>query len=170
MGEVPSLPKMIIIGAPHTSNWDFVFFLGALHHFDLHVSYLGKSELFRPPFGWIFRKLGGIPVDRTKPGGVVEQARAAFEAVAEMILVIAPEGTRSAAREWKTGFMKIAEAARIPVVLAAVDGVDKTVTIGPALSVEDGFMDRVREFYATQRGYRPNKKTPVRLRGETPPS
>lgn len=165
-GHVPSLPKMVIIGAPHTSNWDFVFFLGAIHHFDLDVSYLGKSELFRPPFGWIFEKLGGIPVDRTRPGGVVEQARQAFAAVKEMVLVIAPEGTRSAAGAWKSGFMKIAEAADVPVVLAAVDGPRKTVTIGPALPVEAGFMDRVREFYATQRGLRPDKKTPVRLKDE----
>ena len=166
-GEVPPVPKMIIIGAPHTSNWDFALFLGALHHFDLKVRYLGKAELFRAPFGWLFRRWGGIPVDRTKPGGVVGQTRAVFDATDEMVLVIAPEGTRSRAGEWKSGFIKIAQAAEVPVVLAAVDGPTKTVTIGPSLEVGDGFMEEVREFYRTHHGFRPELKGPIRTKGET---
>ena len=80
--------------------------------------------------------------------------------------MIAPEGTRSFAGEWKSGFIKIAEAADVPVVLAGVDGPSKTITIGPCVEVYDGLMERVRSFYETQEGFRPERKGPVRLRSE----
>ncbi len=172
-GELPDVPKMVIVGAPHTSNWDFFLFLAALHHFEIRVRFLGKHSLFRWPVGFMFRKVGGIPVDRTRPGGVVGQVMAAFDAEDEMILVIAPEGTRSAAPSWRSGFVEIAEAAAVPVVLAGVDGVAKVLTIGPALDVGESrasFMDLVRGFYADQPGIRPGGKGPVRLAEETPVS
>ena len=167
IGELPGVPKMIIIGAPHTSNWDFILFLGALYHFDMTVRYLGKHQLFRWPFGRIFTALGGIPVNRGQAGGVVRQTKKVFDSVDEMILVIAPEGTRSAAGEWKSGFLKIAEAAKVPVVLAGVHGPNKTVEIGPALTPGLRFMDEVRDFYSKQPGLKPSGKSSVRLRGET---
>jgi 1-acyl-sn-glycerol-3-phosphate acyltransferase len=168
-GELPDVPKMVILGAPHTSNWDFFLFLAVLHHFDITVRFLGKHSLFRWPLGFMFRKVGGIPVDRTRSGGIVGQVKAAFDAADEMILVIAPEGTRSAAPSWKSGFVEIAEAATVPVVLAGVHGVNKTVTIGPALDVGESrasFMDLVRGFYADQPGIKPEGKGPVRLAEE----
>lgn len=169
-GELPDEPKMVIVGAPHTSNWDFFLFLAALHHLDFTARFLGKSSLFRWPFAFMFRKVGGIPVDRSGPGGLVGQVEAAFEAEDEMILVIAPEGTRSAAPRWKSGFVEIAESAGVPVVLAGVDGINRVVTIGPALRVGDdrrAFMDRVRAFYADQPGINPEGKGPVRLGEES---
>jgi len=170
LGEIPDIPKMVIIGAPHTSNWDFILFLAALHHYDIRVRFLGKHTLFRWPLGYLFRAIGGIAVDRTRPRGVVGQVRAAFDAEDRMILVIAPEGTRDAAPSWKSGFIEIAETAGVPMVLAGVDGPSRTLTIGPAVEVRGdrvAFMDRVRAFYIDKRGLRPGLKGPVRLGRET---
>lgn len=172
-GELPDIPKMVVIGAPHTSNWDFFIFLAAIYHFDIKVRFLAKHTLFRWPFGWMFRKVGGIPVERSSTGGMVGQVTEAFDSAEEMILVIAPEGTRKAADSWKSGFVKIAEVARVPVVFAGVDGASKTLRIGPAEEVgpnREEFMDRVRAFHADLGGLRPVGKGPVRLSSETVPS
>ncbi len=169
IGVIPDVPKMVIVGAPHTSNWDFFIFLAALQHFDMKVKFLGKHTLFRWPFGWMFRKVGGIPVDRGTPGGIVSQVAEAFAAADRMILVVAPEGTRKAAPEWKSGFLQIAEAAAVPVVFAGVDGAAKTLTIGPPEPVgtdRHEFMDRARVFYSDKDGIHPSGKGPVRIKGE----
>lgn len=172
-GELPDIPKMVVVGAPHTSNWDFFIFLAVIYHFDIKVKFLGKHTLFRWPFGWMFRKVGGIPVDRSKSGGVVGQVRTAFDAAESMILVVAPEGTRRAQRSWKSGFVEIAETADVPVVFAGVDGPTRTVHIGQAERVgpdRSEFMNRARAFYADLRGLRPEGKGPVRLADEPEPS
>jgi 1-acyl-sn-glycerol-3-phosphate acyltransferase len=169
-GEFPDIPKMVIIGAPHTSNWDFFLFLAAIHRFNLEARFLGKSSLFRWPFGFMFRKVGGIPVNRTNAGGLVRQVKAAFAAEDEIALVIAPEGTRKAASKWKSGFVEIAEIADVPVVFAGVDAANKTVRIGPPEMVgpdRSSFMDRVRSFYAETTGINREGKGPVRLARES---
>jgi 1-acyl-sn-glycerol-3-phosphate acyltransferase len=168
-GQLPDVAKMIVIGAPHTTNWDFILFLAALHHFDIDVSFIGKHTLFRWPLGWFFRALGGIPVDRSKPGGLVRQVVAAMESADQMILVIAPEGTRKAVPNWKSGFLKIAEVAEVPVVLGGVDFSSRRLVIGPTLRYEGdpkGFMDEARTFYSGMEGLHPELHGPVRVRGE----
>lgn len=168
-GEVPDRPKMVVIGAPHTTNWDFVLYLAALHYFKIKATYIGKHTLFRWPFGWFFRLFGGIPVDRSQPGGIVGEVARAFAAVNEMILVMAPEGTRSAAPSWKSGFVKIAEAANVPVVMASVEFSKKQLTIGPTIAYEDDtteFMDLVRDFYADKQGLHKELQGPVLLAEE----
>ena len=169
-GELPDIPKMVIVGAPHTSNWDFFLFLAAIRHFRIKARFLGKASLFRWPSGFIFRKVGGIPVDRAQPGGVVRQVTAAFDESDEMILVIAPEGTRRAADKWKSGFVEIAHDANVPVVFAGVDGPRRVLTISPPYQVGDdhtAFMDHVRAFYADKPGLDPEGKGPVRIARET---
>jgi len=168
-GEIPDIPKMIAIGAPHTTNWDFVLYLAALHHYRIKVTYIGKHTLFRWPFGWFFRMFGGIPVDRSKPGGIVGEVARAFDAADTMILVMAPEGTRSNAPHWKSGFVNIAESADVPVVVASVDFARKQLTIGPTIVYKgdaENFMDRVRDFYANKQGLYPEKQGPIRLAEE----
>lgn len=168
-GDLPPLSKMVIIGAPHTSNWDFFLFLAVIRHFNISVNFLGKHTLFRWPFGFMFRKVGGIPVDRRQPGGLVEQVRTAFAERERLILVIAPEGTREAAGSWKPGFVHIAAGAGVPVVFAGVDSTRKAVVISEPEWVGDdeaGFMDRVRAFYADKNGIHPENKGPVRLADE----
>lgn len=168
-GVLPDEPKFIVIGAHHTSNWDFMVFLAALRHFDIHARFLGKHTLFTWPFGRFFERLGGIPVDRSRAGGIVAQVAKAFQEADEMVLVLAPEGTRKTERWWKSGFLKIAEVAAVPVVPAGIDYPTKTVTLGDPL-VFDGdisaFMDRARDFYSDKRGRHPEMETPVAVRQE----
>ncbi len=129
-GKLPDLPKFVLIGAPHTSNWDFVLFLGVIFTLRANVKFMGKAELFRPPHGWFFYFCGGVPVDRKKPGRLVEQMVEASNKSAQFILTIAPEGTRYQVTEWKRGFYYIAKGAGIPIVMAKVDGRQKTVHVG----------------------------------------
>jgi 1-acyl-sn-glycerol-3-phosphate acyltransferase len=129
-GKLPDLPKFILIGAPHTSNWDFILFLGVIFSLRANVRFMGKAELFRFPIGWFFRYCGGVPVDRKKSTGLVEQMVKASNESDRFILTIAPEGTRHHITEWKRGFYHIAKSARIPIVMAIVDGKHKTVHVG----------------------------------------
>lgn len=172
-GVIPPIPKMIVLGAPHTTNWDFIVFLAALHHFRLKVRYLGKHTLFRRPLGYLFTATGGIPVDRTQTGGIVHQVASAFDATDHMVLVLAPEGTRKPARCWKSGFLTIAEKVKVPIVLAGIDYSTKTVTLGEAHELDgdvSAFMDIAREFYSDKRGLHPENETPVALRQDLDPS
>jgi 1-acyl-sn-glycerol-3-phosphate acyltransferase len=168
-GAVPDIPKMVIVGAPHTTNWDFVLFLGALRAYRMRARFIGKHTLFRWPFGHFFRALGGIPVDRGRPGGVVLQVAEAFAREERMVLVIAPEGTRQPAPYWKSGFLGIAEEAGVPIVLAAVDYPRKEVTIGPVLHYDGDagrFMAQARAFYEGKVGLHPAGGGPVMVREE----
>ena len=129
-GKLPNLPKYVLVGAPHTSNWDFVLFLGVIFHLQANVRFMGKAELFRGPFGWFFYWCGGVPVDRKKSQGLVEQMVQASKKSEQFILTIAPEGTRHYVSEWKMGFYHIAKSAEIPLVMAIVDGKHKAVRVG----------------------------------------
>jgi 1-acyl-sn-glycerol-3-phosphate acyltransferase len=176
VGDFPENPKLIAVGAPHTTNWDFIAFLAALHFWDFKASFIGKHTLFRWPFGYFFRFFGGIPVDRSKPGGVVRQVAEAFDMADEMILVLAPEGTRRAAPTWKSGFLQIAEAVGVPIVFVSIDYPKREITIGPLVEYKgdlaDGrdvaeLMDTARAFYSDKAGLRSEGKGPVRLEDET---
>jgi len=128
-GTLPDLPKFVIIGAPHTSNWDFVLFLGVMFNLRANVRYMAKAEVFVFPIGWFFRYCGGYPVDRKKSTGLVDQMVTAVKGSDKFILTIAPEGTRHHVTDWKRGFYHIAKGAGVPIVMAVVDGKHKTVHI-----------------------------------------
>jgi 1-acyl-sn-glycerol-3-phosphate acyltransferase len=156
-GEVPNLPKFVIAVAPHTSNWDFIVGAAAMFALDLRLAFLGKHTLFRRPFGAIFRWMGGIPVDRSSPHGVVAESIEAFRRVDRRILAIAPEGTRRQVGQFKSGFLQIARGAGVPVLLATLDWGAKVVRLGPAFDPgEDVEADRRRTeaFFAPVRGKR----------------
>jgi len=166
---MPDLDKMIIIGAPHTSNWDFVVYLGAIRHWRISPRFVGKHTLFRWPFGSFFRKFGGIPVDRSRPGGMVGQVSEEFEKEERMILVMAPEGTRLAAAHWKSGFVRIAAEAKVPIVPAYIHFPRKEVVLGSPIAFEGdekALMDRLRVFYQPGTGKDGAGKGPVRLKEE----
>lgn len=168
-GKLPAEGKMIIIGGPHTSNWDFPLAMLTAPSLGVKIRWLGKHTLFRFPFGWFMRLLGGIPVDRSRAQGVIPQSVEAFESADSLVLVITPEGTRSKRDHWKAGFYRIARAAQVPVVLIGVDGASKTIRVGPHEIPGDdvtGYMDRVRAFYADYRGVRPDNVGQIRLRIE----
>lgn len=129
-GQMPDLPKFVVIGAPHTSNWDFMLMLAVGFVLRAKLHYLGKAELFRSPIGFFFYWCGGTPVDRKKSTGLVEQTVNVIQNSEEFILAISPEGTRDQVHKWKSGFYHIAKGANIPIVPAYVDGKRKVVGIG----------------------------------------
>lgn len=160
-GRFPDLDKFVVIGAPHTSNWDFMLFLAVIFTLRANVRFMGKAELFNNPFGWFFYWCGGIPVDRSKSTGLVEQMVDACQRSQQFILVIAPEGTRSHVREWKMGFYHIARSAGIPIVFAAVDGIRKKVIVGQVFQPgEDAEADvkAIKGYFAGRTGIRPRKE------------
>jgi 1-acyl-sn-glycerol-3-phosphate acyltransferase len=160
-GRFPDLPKFIVIGAPHTSNWDFVMFLAVIFTLRADVRFMGKAELFRGPFAWFFYWCGGVPVDRSKSTGLVEQMVAASEATKKFILVIAPEGTRHRVTEWKMGFYHIAKSAGLPVVFAVVDGIRKKVLVGQMFQPgedADADLKAIKGFFAGRVGINPRRK------------
>jgi 1-acyl-sn-glycerol-3-phosphate acyltransferase len=157
-GEIPDLPKFVIAVAPHTSNWDFVVGMATMFALDLRLSFLAKHTLFRGPFAPFLRWMGGIEVDRGNPDGTVEQAVAAFEGVDRRVLAIAPEGTRKRVPHFKSGFLRIAHAARVPVVLAALDFGRRRVMLGPLVEPGDDIVAecaRIEAYFAPIRGCRP---------------
>lgn len=160
-GTLPDVPKYVLIGAPHTSNWDFVLFLGLVFKLKLDSRYMGKAELFRFPYGWFFYYCGGIPVDRKKPTGLVEQTIEAIHRSPKFILTITPEGTRQKVTEWKTGFYHIAKGANIPIVMAKVDGAKKTVEVGEVFQPTDDMdadMKLIQDAFKGIVGINPRKK------------
>ena len=132
-GAFPEVGRFIIIGAPHTSNWDFPVAMSAMLALGLDARWMGKHSLFRPPLGPVMRWFGGLPVRRDAAGGVVEQMVEQFERQERLVLGIAPEGTRKRVVQWKTGFYRIAVAAGVPIVPVSFDYARKVVGIGPAL-------------------------------------
>jgi 1-acyl-sn-glycerol-3-phosphate acyltransferase len=120
-GAIPNIPRCVMIVAPHTSNWDFFIGLAALLALDLRVTWLGKHQIFRGPLAPLWRWLGGVPVDRSAPEGVVEQAAAVLASRQSAFVAIAPEGTRRKVERWKSGFWRIARAAGVPIVPVAFD-------------------------------------------------
>lgn len=148
VGQLPDLPKFVIIGAPHTSNWDFVMFLALAFILKGDLRYMGKKELFYPPYGWFFRWCGGVPVDRSRPQGLVEQTVQAIQESDHFQLVITPEGTRGKVGEWKHGFYHIAKQADIPVVTGYVDSVTKTTGIGPTFKLTDDMEADIKSIQA----------------------
>ena len=130
-GAVPSEPKMVLIVAPHTSNWDFLTGLWAKFALRLKASFLGKHTLFWWPLGAFLRSIGGIAIDRSKAEGIAEDATRAFRENDRLLLVITPEGTRSRSEKWKSGFYRIAVAAGVPILVIAFDYSRKVVRLGP---------------------------------------
>jgi 1-acyl-sn-glycerol-3-phosphate acyltransferase len=129
-GGVPDEPKFVIIVAPHTSNWDFIVGVAALFAIGFNISFLGKHTLFKWPLGIFMRWLGGIPVERSERRDRVAESVAAFNANDQLILAIAPEGTRKLVAKWKTGFYHVADGAHVPIVPVAFDYGTKTVRLG----------------------------------------
>jgi len=160
-GTLPDIPKFVLIGAPHTSNWDFVLFLGIIFTLRANVRFMGKAELFRNPFGAFFYYCGGIPVERKKSTGLVEQMVTACNEAEHFILTIAPEGTRHQVSEWKRGFYHIAKGAGIPIVMAVVDGKQKTIRVGQVFQPTDDIeadMKTILGFFEGVVGINPKRK------------
>ena len=153
-GRRPEARKFIILGAPHTSNWDFIFFIGATHELGIRPSFMGKSSLFKWPMTDFMLDMGGVPVDRTKRANYVEQVAAAFAAADDLALVIAPEGSRTFKGDWRSGFYHIAMAAGVPIVPAWVDNAKLVGGMGePIMPTGDYRADlaKIAAFYREKR-------------------
>ena len=171
VGEVP--PTGIIVGAPHTSNWDFVTMLLVMWHGGAHPRVLVKKQLFRGPLGWLLRGLGGIPIDRENPSDVVRDLVREAGDGEPFRLIIAAEGTRGKGEHWKSGFYRIAKDTGLPITLAFFEPPTKTLGFGTTFHPTGDVradMDIVRAFYADKRGIRPANATEPRLREESGPS
>jgi 1-acyl-sn-glycerol-3-phosphate acyltransferase len=127
---MPNRAKLVLIAAPHTSNWDFVAGIAAKLALGLDVQWLGKHTLFRPPLGSLLRTLGGLPVNRSTSNDVVSGIVEEFSRREKMVLAIAPEGTRKRVQRWRTGFYHIARAAGTPIVPIALNWGARAIQIG----------------------------------------
>ena len=150
-GEFPDIPKLVLIGAPHSSNWDGFWGFAAKLALGLDIKILGKDTLFKVPvMGWLLRRMGVIPVNRSAAHGVVEQSAAVMQNADRCWYGLAPEGTRKPVERWKTGFWKIAKAADVPVLPAYFHYGRKVIGIGPPFQLSDDMaadIARIREWY-----------------------
>ena len=165
----PSHPKFVIIGAPHTSGWDLPFTLATAYVMRIHVNWMGKHTLFSGPFGWFYRALGGLPVNRSGSQNLVAQTAATFREAERLIIAVAPEGTRQRADHWKSGFYYIAREAGVPIGCGYLDYTRKVCGVGLFLTPSGDVradMDRIREFYRGIRGRYPDLQIEPRLREE----
>lgn len=167
VGSVPR--KGILVGAPHTSNWDWVLTMLLAWDSSVQIRLLVKESLFVGPLGWILKATGAVRLDRDNPGATIRALLDDAETDETFLLGIAAEGTRSNGDYWKSGFYRISQQTGLPITLAYLDAPTRTVGWGPtfALTGDVGAdMDRLREFYADKRGIKPEGATVPRLREE----
>jgi 1-acyl-sn-glycerol-3-phosphate acyltransferase len=159
----PMPEKAVVIAAPHTSNWDLPYTLAIAFHLDLSIRWVGKKSIFRWPFGRLMRWLGGVSVDRSKRSDMVQQlAEFITTSPAPIHLVIAPEGTRDAVREWKSGFYHMALAAKVPLALGFVDYKRKISGIGKIMIPSGDYstdLAIIQDFYRTITARYPEKSS-----------
>lgn len=155
VGTLPDIPKLVLIAAPHSSNWDGVWGFAAKIAMGFEVRVLGKSQLFWWPLGPVLRRLGVIPVDRSSPHGTVEQAVQMIRGSERIWYALTPEGTRKRVERWKSGFWKIAHEAQVPILPAYFHYPDKVIGIGPPFATsgdQHADMRALREWYRPWQG------------------
>jgi len=168
-GSLDDLPKCVLVVAPHTSNWDFPVMLALAIALRIKATWMGKHTLFRPPFGWLMRWLGGLPIDRGARHNVVEQAVESFRTRDRLVLAVLPEGTRKRTPYWKSGFYHIAMGAKVPIALGYADYRRKVGGIGRVIVPSgdvDADMTLIREFYSGMTGKRPEQFGEIRLKSQ----
>jgi len=166
-GSVPR--RGILVGAPHTSNWDWVLTMLLAWDSSVQIRLLVKESFFRGPLAPFLRWTGAVALDRDNPGATIRTLLEDAETDEAFLLGIAAEGTRSKGDYWKSGFHRISRQTGIPITLAYLDAPSRTVGWGPTFAPTDDVradMDRIREFYADKTGIRPELATPPRLREE----
>jgi len=165
--DIPVIKKFVAIAAPHTSNWDFPLGILAAKAINLKVHWMGKHSLFRWPYGWFFRAIGGTPIRRGQGQNYIQQMADLFDRSDELVLALAPEGTRSKTDHWKTGFHYIARAANVPILMGYLDWGNRQVGIGgmfyPEEDIEVNFA-RIRKFYENRHGKNPDKESLIQVR------
>ena len=155
-GEMPkNISQCVIIGAPHTSNWDFVYAMAALRIIQVKPNYLAKKQLFWWPLSLLLKKTGGIAVDRSKSHNLVESIFTLFQSHEKLLMLFPAEGTRSAVKKWKTGFYWVALKAGVPVYMAYLDYGKRRAGIGPRLDVTGDIQADFKKIKAFYSGIQP---------------
>ncbi len=147
--------KAVLIAAPHTTNWDMPFSLMMAFKLRLPVYWLGKKTIFKFPFGPLMRWMGGIPVERSRSTNMVDSIVQLFDQHDNLLIMMAPEGTRSQVQEWKSGFYHMANGANVPIVLAYIDYQQKRGGIGPLYQTSGDYpkdLQEIQAFYQPFRG------------------
>lgn len=173
IGDRPPEKKVMILGAPHTSNLDFFLTLALIHHYQLPLRYLIKDSVFKGPIGPLVKSLGGVPVDRKKANNLVETMVAAIDTQEEIALGVLPEGTRKYVDYWKSGFYWIAQGAELPIYPVRVDGSAKMLEVGPRLTVSgdiEADVALLAEFFGETKGVNPENSGPMRVKPRRPAS
>ena len=157
----PNGRTSVLIAAPHTSNWDLPYTLMVAFALRLNIYWMGKEQIFKPPFRGLMMWLGGIPIRRESANNVVAASVAELQAAdGPLQLVVPPEGTRSKARYWKTGFYYIATGAQVPIVMAFMDYERKVSGLGPVFEPTgdiEADMVAIKAFYAPFKGKNPDQ-------------
>ncbi len=150
--EWPDVSKAVILAAPHTSNWDGVNMLAVAGWYRVKLSYMGKKSLTTGPLGWLVKRSGCVPIERSKSTNVVEQMTAAFSKADSLYLAVAPEATRQLNSNWKTGYYQIARSAGVPLVMAVMDYKAKTVSLAGPIEVTGDYVADLDKILAPYRG------------------
>ncbi len=154
-GPFPDIDRAVIAGGPHTSNWDGVIALVSRSALQKDVNIMIKHSLFKGPLGWLLHKLGAMPIERGRAGGVVTQTVAEFKRRDKLLIAVTPEGTRSNAAEWKLGFYHIAKRANVPIILALADYEKKTFSFPVVIYPGDDMEADLEEIYKHFSGVTP---------------
>lgn len=157
------LDKYLVIAAPHTSNWDFPIAILARFSQGVMINFIGKKSLFKPPFGFFFRVLGGRPVDRSKSKNVVQSLIEVYESSDSFKFALSPEGTRKKVSTWKTGFYHVAKGANVPIVMATLDFGKKEILVNDPYYLTDDMQadfTYFHEFYKNVKGKNPEQFDP----------
>ncbi len=149
-GKLPKESNFVLIAAPHTSNWDLPYMLTVSFALKAKLYWMGKEQIFKPPFKRLMMWMGGIPIDRSQANNMVEYTANLMRSMDELVVVVPPEGTRSKVKYWKSGFYHIANLAEVPIVLGYLDYKTKTGGLGPAVypcGDIDKDMETIKDFY-----------------------
>ena len=167
VGPRPCVDKAVIVGAPHTSNWDGYWLLVYKVAYGVDVKFFVKKQMFWFPMNILLKGLGGVPLDRVDSRSAVRQAVDAFNENDQFLFGLAPEGTRSRTEFWKSGFYRIAEEAGVPIILGFFDYPNKRLGFGPRMTLTgdvEADMKIIRSFYETVGGQTLEKQGPVRMK------
>jgi len=154
-GMVPDEERIVIIAAPHTSNWDFVLAMLAIFGLNIKLRWLGKHSIFKPGFKNFFKWLGGIPVYRDNPSSLIDNVVKIVKREKSIVIAMTPEGTRKKVKRWKTGFLRIAKQTQSKILLISIDAPTKSIEIGkifnPTGNSEDD-LAFIQKYYSSFRG------------------
>ena len=160
-GSIPNEKRILIVAAPHTSNWDFVIGMGALLGLNAKIRLIGKHTLFKPGISWFFRWLGGIPVNRKNPASLIEDVSNMIKKDRGLMIGVAPEGTRKKINRWKTGFLRIAKTTQSKILFISIDAPSKTIKIASTLFTptedKENDLEFLKSYFRNFKGINPDQ-------------